>query len=248
MVYSQNVYKLLLATFVTTIIFSCNTSSIVNTTHSPLNSNVINYKDLNKFNVKTGAIGIPCSERWYIRVFNVDDSGSATVNLNDITTVGYNGDSGYIDVTDYLNDASNSITFKMFNYYGGYTWGFEIKRDNQIIFREVAGQAGVSGANGGDTTATNQYVYDKTININVCQNNQNNQNEFCETLYDSDGNSSQNCVSCKDNEDLVFTGGHPTCVIRGQNVYTTQGFNLKYTPYGQDGINQAVLFKGECNE
>lgn len=84
---------------------------------------------------------------------------------------------------------------------------------------------------------------------NPCEEetNENNGTEFCETLYDSSGNPSQNCVSCNENQELTFEGGRPKCIMKNEPEYTTEGFNLKYTPYGSNGINQAVLFKGECN-
>ena len=46
-----------------------------------------------------------------------------------------------------------------------YTRGFEIKKNDQIIFHDQAGVVGVSGANNNDNTTGLVYNYTKTINL-----------------------------------------------------------------------------------
>jgi len=81
--------------------------------------------------VPTVALGATISnEKWYVRVYNVDDVGKVYVNGTLIRTVGFKGDSGWVDITNYvLNTAGNtSIRFTMDNKLQGYTWGFQIAK------------------------------------------------------------------------------------------------------------------------
>jgi hypothetical protein len=61
------------------------------------------------------------------------------VNQHHVISMSYSQDSGYINVTDYLKHGSNDFTFTVFNYFGGYTWGFEIRKNNDLIFTDKAG-------------------------------------------------------------------------------------------------------------
>lgn len=79
----------------------------------------------------------------------------------------YTQDSGYINVTGYLKSGSNDFTFTVYNYCCGYTWGFEILTNNDTVFFDKAGIAGISGANNGDMSKPYQYVYNKMVTINV---------------------------------------------------------------------------------
>jgi hypothetical protein len=103
--------------------------------------------------------------RWYVRVYNADDTGTAYVNGSAVVSVGYAGDSGWRDVTGYFHAGSNTVRFTMWNDIQGYTWGFGVKKNGTVVWSAAAGQAGVSGANGGDSSRTNQMVYDRTISV-----------------------------------------------------------------------------------
>jgi len=100
---------------------------------------------------------------WYVRVYNIDDIGTAYVNDREITTVGYLGDSGWIDVTSYFSpDIQNRIRFTLENKGTGYHWGFAIKKNNFVIWQDEQG-AFSQGARNNDQSHPNQIVYDKTL-------------------------------------------------------------------------------------
>ncbi|MBC7475875.1 MAG: S8/S53 family peptidase [Candidatus Sericytochromatia bacterium] len=105
--------------------------------------------------------------RWYVRIYNIDDTGYAYVNLNNVATAYYSQDTGYIDVTSMISAGNNNFTFKTYNYSGGYTWGFQVKKDNNIVFNDISGSAGSYGANNNDQTKSYQYVYNHIITIDA---------------------------------------------------------------------------------
>ncbi len=106
------------------------------------------------------------SSRWYVRMYNIDDVGTAMVNGSTAATTSYGGDSGFVDITKMIHTGDNSINFKLHNNVGGYTWGFQIKKDNTIVFDEKAGTAGSYGANNNDGSMQYQDVYNKNITVN----------------------------------------------------------------------------------
>lgn len=97
----------------------------------------------------------------------MDDTSYGYVNGNTIISQGSGQDSGFIDVTSYIVNGVNKFNFLTYNGDTGYCWGFQIKKNNVIVFTDVAGQQGVYGANNNDFSKTNQYVYNQTISINV---------------------------------------------------------------------------------
>ncbi|MDP2656655.1 MAG: hypothetical protein Q8P11_03785 [bacterium] len=105
------------------------------------------------------------SNRYYVRLFNVDNVAYAIINGNKTYTASYGADN-LIDVTDYIHSGNNTIQFKLYNDTAGYTWGFQIKRNDQVLFSEIAGLVGVTGANGNDAKHTFQDVYNKTVILN----------------------------------------------------------------------------------
>lgn len=109
---------------------------------------------------------------WYIRIYNVDDTGTAIVNfnVNNQYTAYYSQDTGFIDITNLVNIGNNIVEFKMHNNSGGYTWGFQLKRNDTLVFNDRAGTAGVQGANKNDNKAVNQDVYDKKITFDTAGN------------------------------------------------------------------------------
>ncbi len=103
---------------------------------------------------------------WYIRVYNVDDLGTAYVNGSKITEIQFAQDSDWIDVTAYFSAPTNSVRFTMWNGEQGYAWGFAIKRDGVVVWSDVQGEVNVMGANNNDKSRTNITVYDRTIVVN----------------------------------------------------------------------------------
>ncbi|MFN8674110.1 MAG: S8 family serine peptidase [Candidatus Sericytochromatia bacterium] len=113
-----------------------------------------------------GEYTVATDNTWKIRMYNVDDTSYAYVNLNgNYQRTSYATDTT-IDITDRMNQGDNNrFDLKTYNIAGGYTWGFEVIKYGRVVYREEAGQAGVIGANNNDQNKTQRYVFDKTITI-----------------------------------------------------------------------------------
>ena len=85
--------------------------------------------------------------------------------------VGYAGDSGWVDITDYVakTGGRTAIRFTTYNKDSGYTWGFQIAKapddPDGVVWTAQEGRAGSVGANGDDQTRTKRIVYDKTVHL-----------------------------------------------------------------------------------
>ncbi|MEK7433901.1 MAG: hypothetical protein AABZ74_12260 [Cyanobacteriota bacterium] len=103
---------------------------------------------------------------WKLRMYNVDDTSYAYVNLNgNYQKTSYSSDTT-IDITDRINQGDNRFDLKTYNISGGYTWGFQIiKNGTDIVHQEEAGQSGHFGANNNDQSKIQRYVFDKTIKL-----------------------------------------------------------------------------------
>ena len=112
------------------------------------------------------------NEKWYVRVYNVDDIGEVYVNGTLVETVYFNGDSGWVDITDSVQNTvgETKIRFTMYNEWQGYTWGFQVAKmlpneSMRVVWSAKAGTAGVTGANNNDQSRTNSIVYDQTLSV-----------------------------------------------------------------------------------
>ncbi len=108
----------------------------------------------------------PPTTRWYMRVYNADDKESAVINNQYTYTTTFGQDAGYTDITNLLHSGNNTIDFKTWNEVGAYAWGFQILKDNTVVFDEHEGTAGTMGAYSNDGSKPNQFVYNKTVTIN----------------------------------------------------------------------------------
>ncbi|CAF3233199.1 unnamed protein product, partial [Rotaria sp. Silwood2] len=103
----------------------------------------------------------------YIRLYNSDDALYANVNSKQVKRILYMEDSDWINVSDYTHDGVNNFNFLCWNGANTYTWGFQIRKNGNIVFNDTAGEVRVIGANNEDASKTNQYVYNKTVAVNV---------------------------------------------------------------------------------
>ncbi|CAF1334178.1 unnamed protein product [Adineta ricciae] len=111
------------------------------------------------------------NDKYSIRLYNIDDTSYGYVNQQLIISQSYT-DSGFVDVTPYVQNDSNKFTFLTYNIAATYNWGFQIMENNDIIFDDIGGLVPIYGADSGNTSRSNQFVYNKTIFINVtkCEN------------------------------------------------------------------------------
>ncbi|HKZ56502.1 MAG TPA: CsgG/HfaB family protein, partial [Thermodesulfovibrionales bacterium] len=102
--------------------------------------------------------------KYFIRIYNIDDEGTAFVNDVPVRKVGYRGDSGWVDITHQLDSDKNIVRFSLFNRLSGWTYGFQLKKDDAIIWQDQCGKAGVIGCRNNDRTIG--IVFNKSIEVN----------------------------------------------------------------------------------
>jgi hypothetical protein len=91
--------------------------------------------------------------RYYIHTYNVDDIAMVKVNGQVIATIGLKQDSGLIEITGYLLEGDNTIELTGENGpEGGWAYGFDLKRDNSIIWSDSCGMADSLGCEYNDIT------------------------------------------------------------------------------------------------
>ena len=100
-------------------------------------------------------------------MYNVDDLSFAFVNQHYINYQSRLTDSGFIDVAPYTQNGLNSFTFLTYNGANPYNWGFQIIKDGNIDFDDMGGLLGVISANNMQSSTQNQFVYNKTIFVNL---------------------------------------------------------------------------------
>lgn len=114
-------------------------------------------------------------ERWFVRVYNVDDSAAIQVNGTRVTPwVGYRGDSAWVEITPYVNSTgpSTKIRCLCWNQQSGSAWGFKVGRQLPggsltTVWTKQAGTAGSVSAD--NRTAT--WVVDQTYSLGAMQPN-----------------------------------------------------------------------------
>lgn len=96
-----------------------------------------------------------------IRMSNLDDNGIAYVNGIQRLSAGYYQDTGWVNISQYLQTTNNAIRFRLDNTGGGWTYRFQIRRNGSITFHEECGQVGVTGCQSNNQTVGTRY--DQTI-------------------------------------------------------------------------------------
>jgi hypothetical protein len=97
----------------------------------------------------------------------MDDYSYAFVNQHYIIYQSWGADTGFIDVTAYIQNGLNNFTFLTYNSDSGYTWGFQIMQNGDIVFDDTAGLEGAVSANNDGNPEEYQFVYNNTVSINV---------------------------------------------------------------------------------
>lgn len=93
----------------------------------------------------------PLGQRYYLRVFNVDDLSKVKINGREILSVNYHNERE-IDITGYLMEGKNSIELTLENTAGGWTYGYELKQGNNLIWNDSCGRVGIEGCKNNDQT------------------------------------------------------------------------------------------------
>lgn len=102
-----------------------------------------------------------------IRLYNVDEYSYAFINQYTVAYQQSSTDSGFIDVTSFLRSGSNDFTFLTYNNAYPSSWGFQIKKNGGIIFENTGGLLKTISANNNSNSTVNQFVYNRTVSVNV---------------------------------------------------------------------------------
>lgn len=110
------------------------------------------------------------NDKYYVRISNIDDIGYAYVNGWLVSTTNYHEDGGLIDVTSYLDSGYNEIRFVNKNLERGWTYGFEIIRDDgttsTTIWKNKCGIVGDLGCNNNEYPGEKE-VYSKRVALRL---------------------------------------------------------------------------------
>lgn len=90
--------------------------------------------------------------KYYIHIYNVDDIAKMKLNGQLIATINFENDSRWIEITKYLLEGDNTIELTEENGPDGWAYGFDLKRDESIIWSDSCGMAGSDGCEYGDLT------------------------------------------------------------------------------------------------
>lgn len=105
----------------------------------------------------------PTQSDWSIRLYNTDDHGLAGLNGAIITETNFEEDSGWVDISDQMLPGDNILYFGTWNEGSGYTWGFSVSYNGQLVWDNTQGQKGVTGAYNDDKSRPMQTVYGQTL-------------------------------------------------------------------------------------
>lgn len=113
-------------------------------------------------------------ERWFVRVYNVDDSAAIKVNGTRVTPwVGYRGDSGWVEITSYVKSTGTGTKIGCYcwNQQGGSAWGFKVGRQmpGGSIATVWTKQAGTAGSVSADNRTATWVVNGATYTIGAMQ-------------------------------------------------------------------------------
>jgi hypothetical protein len=83
--------------------------------------------------------------RYFVHLINCDDGCTAEMNGEVLSSTSFAQDSGWIDITEALEDGGNQIKFTVNNDGGGIAYGFQIRKNQTMLFEKICGRAGAIG-------------------------------------------------------------------------------------------------------
>lgn len=95
------------------------------------------------------------TDRYFVRLFNCDDSCIARIDDQDIASTGFGKDSGWIELGLAVRPTTNRIRFLVFNGQGAIAYGFQVRKNDTVVFEEICGQAGRFGCENNRTFPNN---------------------------------------------------------------------------------------------
>lgn len=104
-----------------------------------------------------------CAQKFIVKAYNIDDRATVYVNGRQIVQIRYKA-TNEIDISRFLNIGENQVRFVLENFQEGFTYGFEIYRDDTSIFKD---ECGIAGSLGCRMSSRLGKVYDRTITVKV---------------------------------------------------------------------------------
>jgi TolB-like protein len=101
-----------------------------------------------------------------VRVYNTDDASTVTINGRLAVKTKYAEDSGFVDIMKFLKKGENTVRLTTVNLQiGGWTYGYQIKKNDYVVWEAQDGVCGEWGAQNND--AKTGVVFDKKITVMV---------------------------------------------------------------------------------
>src|SRR2546428_9118534 len=92
-----------------------------------------------------------------LRLFNVDDVLTASITNSSFTnsqflSANFNVDTGFFNLSSLVRSGTNTINLSLYNDHGGWTYGYDFKKDGVTVESDSCGVVTLTGCNGSDTT------------------------------------------------------------------------------------------------
>jgi TolB-like protein len=101
---------------------------------------------------------------FFVRVYNTDDISTVAINGQLAVKTKYAEDSGFVDIMKFLKKGENTIRLTTVNLQiGGWTYGYQIKKNDYVVWEAQDGVCGEWGAQNND--GKTGVVFDKKIMV-----------------------------------------------------------------------------------
>jgi hypothetical protein len=100
----------------------------------------------------------PPLDEWTAKVFNIDDSATVYVNGTQITRCGFS-DSCTVSLGKHFKPGTNHVRFDYDNRLGFWTYGYEVRKNDEVMYEGSCGQVWVFGCSW-DTTVGIIYTFE----------------------------------------------------------------------------------------
>ncbi len=101
---------------------------------------------------------------FFIRVYNTDDISTVTINGKVAVKTKYAEDSGFVNIMKFFKKGENTIRLTTDNLQiGGWTYGYQIKKNDYVVWEAQDGVCGEWGAQNNDSKTG--VVFDKRIMV-----------------------------------------------------------------------------------
>ena len=91
------------------------------------------------------------ASQYEVRLFNCDDGCRLVIKNNIVMSSGFGQDTGFVNVERFLSPGRNELDLQVWNQIGAITYGFQVKRDQELVFEQQCGQAYVRGCDNNRT-------------------------------------------------------------------------------------------------